>query len=85
MGMRLFVIAYFKLCYEFTHTFFARQKKTLVQPRVTIHIGSATAGVARPLPILSAYPCGDVDGNCIIVYGSLVRPGFEKMVSMFYL
>ena len=50
---------------------------------VKIHIGSESVGTARPLPILSAYTCGDADGNCVVVYGSFVRPGFEKMVGFF--
>ena len=60
---------------------FTRRSKKPLQPIVKIHIGSDVVGTASPLPVLSAYSCGDADGNCIIVYGSLVRPGFEKMVS----
>ncbi|EFX89777.1 hypothetical protein DAPPUDRAFT_303119 [Daphnia pulex] len=62
----------------FEHHLNGRSKKPL-QPVVKIHIGSDVVGTASPLPVLSAYSCGDADGNCIIVYGSLVRPGFEKM------
>lgn len=59
---------------------FRRTKKPL-QPKVKIHIGSDAAGAARPLPVLGAYAFGDTEGSCLVVYGSLVKPGFEKMVS----
>ncbi|KZS04377.1 WD repeat-containing protein 43 [Daphnia magna] len=66
------------ILHVFEHHLNGRSKKPL-QPIVKIHIGSDVAGTARPLPVVSAYACGDADGNCVIVYGSLVRPGFEKM------
>ena len=67
------------LLHVFEHHLNGRTKKPLA-PKVTIHIGSDAAGAAKPLPILAAHPFGDVEGNCLIVYGSLIRPGFEKMV-----
>ena len=45
-----------------------------------IHIGSDAVGAARPLPVLAGYPFGDVEGSVLVVYGSIVKPGFEKMV-----
>jgi len=53
-------------------------KKPLL-PKMTLHIASDAPGVAKSLPLLAAYPYGDVDGQCLIVYGSLVCPGFEKV------
>jgi hypothetical protein len=50
---------------------------------VKIQIGSDLVGTTKTLPILAAYPFGDKDGNCLMVYGSLVKPGFEKMVFFF--
>ena len=49
-------------------------------PKVTVHIASDTPGVARTLPILAAYPLGDAEAHCLLVYGSLIRPGFEEIV-----
>lgn len=58
-----------------------RRSKKPLQPLVNIHIGSDAVGNAKPLPILSVYICSYTSGNCVIAYGSFVRPGFEKMVS----
>jgi hypothetical protein len=57
-----------------------RRTKAPLQPKVKIQIGSDLVGTTKTLPILAAYPFGDKDGNCLMVYGSLVKPGFEKMV-----
>lgn len=60
--------------------YFSWLKKPL-DPKVKVHIGCDSVGSAKPLPILAAFTCGDVDGNCVIVYGSLIKPAVEKIVS----
>ena len=60
--------------------FYFRRSLKPLQPKVKLHIGSDGVGAAKPLPVLAAYPFGDSDGNCLFAYGSLVKPGFEKMV-----
>ena len=63
-------------CFKFD----CRRSLKPLQPKVKLHIGSDCVGAARPLPVLAAFPFGDSDGNCLFAYGSLMKPGFEKMV-----
>lgn len=46
---------------------------------MTVHVASDAPGVARPLAVLAAYPFADADRHCLMVYGSLLRPAFEKV------
>jgi len=62
----------------FEHQLNGRCAKPL-QPKVKLHIGSDCVGAAKPLPVLAAFPFNDSDGHCLFAYGSLVKPGFEKM------
>jgi len=68
------------ILHVFEHHLNGRSLKPL-QPKLKLHIGSDCVGAAKPLPVLAAYPFADSDGHCLFAYGSLLKPGFEKMVT----
>ncbi|KAK3599161.1 hypothetical protein CHS0354_040999 [Potamilus streckersoni] len=78
--LMLLVVTRCGLVHIFETTLNGKLKKP-VQPKVTIQV--ATSGskleIPKPIPILAALVCDEVDKNILLVHGNFLKPTLEKI------